>query len=82
MVAHGGGGDADEARVRLCESGRRWQRGRGAGKNKPGGQSKAQDFCIHPKCVRFFHATCHAIMHRRIESSPLLLAGKKKHTGK
>ena len=52
VVAHSGGGDANEARVRLCEAGRRGQRGRGAGKNKQGGQSKAHDFCIHPKRMR------------------------------
>lgn len=54
------------------EGGRRMQKG----------QAKAQNFCIHPKCLRFYHCTCHAIMHRRLEASPTLLAPKKQRCGK
>ena len=55
----------------------------GAGaSNQQKGQAKAQNFCTHPKCMRFFHCTCHAIMHRRLEPTPTLLAPKKQRTAK
>lgn len=47
------------------------------GKNKQGGRAKAQSFCIHPKCMRFFHSTCHAIVHRRLEPNPVFTAAKQ-----
>ena len=41
------------------------------------GRAKAQSFCIHPACHRFYHPTCYAIVHRLIEPSPTLLAPKR-----
>ena len=49
-----------------------------AGKHQQKGRARAQEFCV--QCRRFFHCTCHAIMHRRIEASPLLLAAKRQKT--
>ena len=31
------------------------------------GRSKCQGFCAHPRCMKGFHQTCHAIAHRLIE---------------
>ena len=32
------------------------------------GRSKAPCFCIHPKCCKGFHATCHALAHKLLEA--------------
>ena len=31
------------------------------------GRARASTFCMHPSCMRFFHATCHSITHRQVE---------------
>ena len=59
---------AAELNTHACGEGR---------KNKQKGRAKAQNFCIHPKCMRFFHSTCFAIMHRKLEPTQTLLAPKK-----
>lgn len=30
-------------------------------------RAKAVNFCMHPGCMRFFHATCYSITHRLVE---------------
>jgi len=38
-------------------------------KNKQAPRAKAPGFCMHPRCVRGFHGTCHAIFHRQLDPS-------------
>lgn len=38
-------------------------------------RAKCQSFCMHPLCMRPFHATCHAIVHRLVSPEKVLVPG-------
>ena len=37
-------------------------------KREQDGRSKAPCFCIHPKCLKDFHASCYSLAHKLIEA--------------
>lgn len=37
-------------------------------KREQEGRAKAPCFCIHPKCCKGFHPTCHALAHKLLEA--------------